>query len=201
MRKFGIRLVATLSVLLCSSLAIAQAWPQHAVKVIVPYAAGGSADVLARIFAQRLTAVFGQAFIVVNRGGAGGAIGADYVAKSPPDGYTLLLGTSPLYTLPLMHSVTYDPYKDFEPVSIIGEAAFVMAVNNSVPVHSVPELVAYAKARPGKLNYGTGGLGTFAHLSAALFLARAGLKMMPIHYKGGAQSTPALNNLCQCLEF
>jgi tripartite-type tricarboxylate transporter receptor subunit TctC len=130
--------------------------------------------------------------VVENKIGAGGAIAADYVAKSAPDGYTLFFAASPLFTLPLIQKVNYDPYKDFEPISIIGGNPYVMAVHNSVPVHSVQEMVAYAKARPGQLNYGTGGNGTGSHLSPAFFLARAGLKMTPIHYKGGAQSLPAL---------
>jgi tripartite-type tricarboxylate transporter receptor subunit TctC len=160
--------------------------------MIVPYAAGGNTDSQARIFAQRLTDVFGQPFVVENKVGAGGAIAADYVARSAPDGYTLFFAASGLYTLPLIQKVNFDPYKDFEPISVIGSNPMVMAVHNSVPVHSVPELVAYVKARPEQLNYATGGVGSLSHLSLALFLARAGLKMMPIHYKGGAQSVPAV---------
>ena len=192
MRKLAARLAAILAVLLCSSMAVAQTWPQHAVKVIVPFVPGGNTDAQARIFSQRLTVVFGQPFVVENKAGAGGAIAADFVAKAPADGYTLFFAASPLFTLPLIQKVNFDPYKDFVPVSIIGSNPFAMGVHNSVPVHSVKEMVDYAKARPGKLNYGTGGNGSISHLSAALFLARAGLQMTPIHYKGGGQSVTDL---------
>src|SRR5450759_3492991 len=112
MRKLAARLAATLAVLFFSSLALAQAWPQHAVKVIVPFVPGGNTDAQARIFAQRLTVVFGQPFVVENKAGAGGAIAADFVAKAPADGYTLFFAASPLFTLPLIQKVNFDPYKD-----------------------------------------------------------------------------------------
>jgi tripartite-type tricarboxylate transporter receptor subunit TctC len=170
--------------------AIGQEWPQRAVKIVVPYAPGGNTDTIARITAQRLAAAFGQPFVVENKGGAGGALAADYVAKQPPDGYTLFLGTlSQLGTVPHTQKVNYDALKDFTPISNIGANGFVIAINSNVPVKDLKEFVEYVKARPGKLNYGSGGSGSLTHLVPALLLQRAGLDMVHVPYKGTA---PAL---------
>ena len=177
-------IVAVFAVLL-PQLAQAQAWPQRPVTVVVGYSPGGSTDVQARIITERLTSAFGQPFVVANRLGAGGAIGAEVVARAPADGYTLLFGVTPqLLTVPLIQKVSYDPLKDFAPISVLGTNPFVLGINVSVPAKTVKEFVDYVKAQPGQLNYGSGGIGTMAHLSAAMFVSRAGLKMTHIPYKG-----------------
>jgi len=184
--------IGTLSLVLGSIPAAGQTWPQGPVKVIVPFVAGGNTDNQARIVSERLSAVLGQQFVVENRVGAGGAIAAEYVAKAPPDGYTLFFSASPLFSLPLVQKVNFDPFKDFAPISMIGTNAFVLGVHISVPVTTIKEFVDYVKQRPGQLNYSSGGTGTTSHLAPALFLVRAGLKMTHIPYKGGAQAVADL---------
>jgi len=181
---------ATFAALAAAGPAAAQDWPQKPVRVVVPYAPGGNTDQIARLTAERLGAALGQQFIVDNRAGAGGAIAADYVAKQPADGYTLFVAAlSQFGPVPLTQKVAYDPLKDFTPISNIGANGFVIAVNASLPVATLKEFVDYVKARPGQLNYGSGGSGSLTHLAAALFLQRAGLNMVHVPYKGGA---PAL---------
>ena len=170
---------------LCSLSALAQSWPQRPVRVIVPFVAGGNTDSQARIVTERLNELLGQPFVVENKVGAGGAIAAEYVVKSAPDGYTLFFGASPQFSLPLLQKVNFDPYKDFAPVSIVGTNAFVLGVHVAVPANTVKEFVDYVKARPVQLNYASAGAGTTTHLTAALFLARADLKMEAVLYKGG----------------
>jgi tripartite-type tricarboxylate transporter receptor subunit TctC len=172
--------------------AAAQSWPQRPVHVIVPFVAGGNTDSQARIVAERLNALLGQPFVVENKVGAGGAIAAEFVAKSLPDGYTLFFAASPQFSLPLVQKVNFDPFKDFAPISIVGTNAFVLGVHMSVPVNTVKQFVDYVKARPGQLNYASAGAGTTTHLTAALFLARAGLQMTHVPYKGGAQAVADL---------
>jgi tripartite-type tricarboxylate transporter receptor subunit TctC len=184
--------IGTLSLVLGSISAAGQTWPQGPVKVIVPFVAGGNTDNQARIVSERLSAVLGQQLIVENRVGAGGAIAAEYVAKAPPDGYTLFFSASPLFSLPLVQKVNFDPFKDFAPISMVGTNAFVLGVHISVPVTTVKEFVDYVKQRPGQLNYSSGGTGTTSHLAPALFLVRAGLRMTHIPYKGGAQAVADL---------
>lgn len=184
--------VSTFSLTLGSIPAAGQTWPQRPVRVVVPFVAGGNTDNQARIVSERLSAVLGQQFVVENRVGAGGAIAAEYVAKSPPDGYTLFFAASPLFSLRLVQRVNFDPFRDFAPISMVGTNAFVLGVHVSVPVTSIKEFVDYVKERPGQLNYSSGGTGTTSHLAPALFLARAGLKMTHIPYKGGAQAVADL---------
>ena len=184
--------IGTLSLVLGSISAAGQTWPQGPVKVIVPFVAGGNTDNQARIVSERLSAVLGQQLIVENRVGAGGAIAAEYVAKAPPDGYTLFFSASPLFSLPLVQKVNFDPFKDFAPISMVGTNAFVLGVHISVPATTVKEFVDYVKQRPGQLNYSSGGTGTTSHLAPELFLLRAGLKMTHIPYKGGAQAVADL---------
>jgi tripartite-type tricarboxylate transporter receptor subunit TctC len=175
-----------------ASPAEAQAYPQKPVKIVVPYAAGGNTDAIARVTAQRLAAGMGQQFVVENRVGAGGAIAAEYVARAAADGYTLCLcALSQLGPVPLTQKVAYDPLKDFTPISNIGANGFVITVTAKLPVKTLAEFVDYAKSRPGQLNYGSGGTGSLTHLAAALFLHRAGLQMTHVPYKGGA---PALTD-------
>ncbi len=176
-----------------SGVVHAQEWPQRPARVIVPFAAGGNTDAIARIVAERLSTVFAQQFVVENRVGAGGAIAAEFVAKSPPDGYTLLMAAvSQIAILQYIQKIGYDPVKDFAPISNIGTNPFVLGVHESVPARNVREFVDYVKGRPGKLNYATGGSGTLGHLSSALFVNRAGIAMTHVPYKGGG---PAVADL------
>ena len=176
----------------------AQTWPQRPVKVIVPYTAGGTTDTQARIVSERLSAALGQQFIVENRVGAGGAIAAEFVAKSTADGYTLFFaGTTQFSTLPLVQKVNYDPLKDFAPISILGTNPLVLGVHISVPAKTLKEFIEYVKAHPGELSYSSGGTGSTPHLSAALFASRAGLKMTHIPYKGAQAVTDLVGGQVQ----
>jgi tripartite-type tricarboxylate transporter receptor subunit TctC len=158
------------------------------VHIIAPFTAGGGTDVLARIVAKELSLAFKQSFVVDNRTGATGSIGADYVAKSAPDGYTLLLGSNgPNAINALMNpKLSYDPRKDFAPVSEIALVPNVLLVSPSLPVANVKELIALAKSRPGKLTFGSAGVGSPAHLAGELFKSMADVDMVHVPYKGGA---------------
>ncbi|MBV8537405.1 MAG: tripartite tricarboxylate transporter substrate binding protein [Alphaproteobacteria bacterium] len=169
--------------------ALADTWPQHPVKVIVPYAPGGNADTIGRLTAQALSAQLGEQFVVENRAGAAGAIGAETVAKAPPDGYVLCVcSLSQMAPVPLTHKVAYDPLKDFVAVAEVGANGFVITVSPAVPTASLREFIDYVKRRPGQLNYASGGNGTLTQLSAVLFLKQAGLAMTHVPYKGGSQT-------------
>jgi len=174
--------------------ASAQTYPDRTITMVVPFAAGGSTDLVARILAQKLTEQMGQSVVVENRAGAGGNIGAAAVAKSTPDGYTLLYGTISTHTLnPLMAKKSaYDPVKDFEPVALIGNIPNVLVVNPSVPAKTVQELIALAKANPDKYSYASSGVATPLHLSGEMFNAMAGTKMAHVPYRGAG---PAMNDL------
>jgi tripartite-type tricarboxylate transporter receptor subunit TctC len=164
----------------------AQTWPQKPVKVIVPFPPGGVTDAIARITADWLTQRLGQTVVPENRPGASGAIAAEFVARSDPDGDTLFSAASPqLAVVPYVQKISYDPVKDFAPISIVGTNAFALGCNDKTPVRTLRELVAYARARPGQLNFGSPGVGSIGHLTMALFLARAELKMEAVIYKGG----------------
>ena len=171
----------------------AQDWPQRPVRILVPYAAGGNSDSMARLTGQRLSEALGQQFVVENRVGANGAIAGEAVARASPDGYTLLWGVQPALTIaPALAKVPYDVQKDFAPISVVGTNPFVLVVNKDVPVKSVAEFVAWAKAQQGKLSYAEGSAGSLTHLSMALFLKRAGLEMTNVSYRGNA---PALTDV------
>ncbi len=169
-------------------------WPTRTVTVVVPYAPGGNTDMMARLASQYLSEKLGQSFVVENRAGGGGSLGAVQVAHAPPDGYTFLFGASTqIINIPLMEKVSYDPEKDFAPVSIFGAGPYLLGVKSSLPVSTLQELVDYAKARPGKLNYSTAGAGGSLHPpTTQMFLSRAGLDMVAIPYKGGAPAMAAL---------
>ena len=170
--------------------ALAQAWPQRPVTVIVPFAAGGNTDTIARMTAIRLSDVFGQQFVVENRPGASGAIAAEFAAHAKPDGYTLFTAALPVMAIvPAMMQVRYNPQKDFAPISNIATNPFGLVVNKDIPVKTLQEFVDYVRARQGQLSYGSAGIGSLNHLSMALFLKRAGLEMIHVVYKGNA---PAL---------
>jgi tripartite-type tricarboxylate transporter receptor subunit TctC len=186
-------LLAVLAVLCAAASAIAEEWPSRPVTVIVPFAAGGNTDGIARMTAQHLSDAFGKQFVVENRTGASGAIAADIVAKASPDGYTLFLTALPVMAIvPVMNKVRYDTLKDFTAISNVATNAFVLVVNKDLPIKTLAEFVAYVKARQGKLSYGSAGIGSLNHLSMALFLKRAGLEMTHVPYKGNA---PALSDV------
>jgi len=185
----------TLGVLLaCAAAAFAQPFPSKPIRIVVPFPAGGTTDVLARAAAQKLSDSLGQPAVVDNRPGAGGNIGAELVAKSPPDGYTLLMGTVGTHAInpALYPKMPYDHIRDFAPVILVAGVPNVLVVNPALPVNSVQELVAYARANPGKLNFASSGSGTSIHLSGELFKTAAGLSMTHVPYKGSA---PALMDL------
>jgi len=168
-------------------------WPTRAVTLVVPYAAGGNTDSMARIIAERLTKALGQPVIVENRGGAGGMIAAEYVSRAKADGYTLFFGTlTQISTAPFTNKIRFDPLKDFTPVSNVGGNPYVIAARKDAPFSTLAELVRYGKAHPGKFNVGHAGVGGLTHLSAVLFLHRAGVEANLIPYKGGA---PALTDV------
>ena len=177
---------ALLVALLIPMAAWAQTWPQKPVKVIVPFPPGGVTDAIARITAEWLTQRLGQPVVPENRPGASGALAAELVARAEPDGYTLLSAATPqLAVVPYVQKINYDPVKDFAPISIVGTNAFALGCNEKTPVKTLTELVDYAKARPGQLNFASPGSGSVGHLTMALLLARAGLKMEAVLYKGG----------------
>jgi tripartite-type tricarboxylate transporter receptor subunit TctC len=181
--------VAAAIALLAPMHAGAQAWPSKPLRLVVPFSAGGSTDTVARIIGEKLSPRLGQAVIVDNRVGAGGAIGSDIAAKSPADGYTMLLGTSSTLAIaPHVYTkLPYDPARDFAPVILLGTADIIVVVNANVPIRSVPELLAYAKAHPGKLTFASGGNGSISHLLGEYFNSMAGVDTLHIPYKGDAQ--------------
>ena len=184
-------LVGAVALSLCAALpAKAQTFPTHAIRVIVPFAPGGSLDVVGRIVFDRMSQVIGQQVVMDFRPGASGNIGTELAARAAPDGYTLLLNTIPLVVNPSMYrKLPFDVARDFAPVSLIGAAPFVLVVHPSVPVKTVKDLVALAKARPGKLNYASAGIGTNLHVAAELFKNLTHTDIVHIGYKGGG---PAL---------
>ena len=177
--------LALLTVLLGAASALAQDYPTHNVTFIVPTGAGAATDLLARILALQLGERLGKPFVVENRPGAGTMTGSNMVAKSPPDGYTILMGTStPLAILATLYKhLPYDPATDFVPLALIATIPFVLVVNNDLPVHSVQELIAYAKAHPGELSYGSTGPGSPFHLNGELFSAMTEIQMVHVPYK------------------
>jgi len=186
--------VALLAALLVMGAAQAQDYPTRPITLVVPYAAGGGNDVMARIVAEKMSRTLGQQIVIENKGGAGGSIATRQVAKAAPDGYTLGLGgTGTLAINPtLYHNVGYDPRKDFAPVGLIATSALVVLTNPQVAATSIPELIALAKREPGKLNYASAGVGSGIHLGAELFATMAGIKLTHVPYKG---SSPALTDL------
>ena len=171
-----------------NTYAQAGAYPNHQIKIISPFATGGIADGFSRIIAQGLSESFGQPVIVENKAGGGGNIGADFVAKSPADGYTLIMGSIGTHAVNpyLVKNMPYDPLKDFVPVVFVLDAEGLLAVNPNLPVKNVAELIAYLKANPGKVSYGSGGIGTASHLAGELFVMTTKVDMTHIPYKGNA---------------
>jgi tripartite-type tricarboxylate transporter receptor subunit TctC len=177
---------AVVAALILSAAAHAQeGWPQHAVTLVVPFGAGGSADLTARIFSTHLQARLGAPFVIENKGGAGGSIGAGFVAKAPNDGYTLLVGTvsSNAVNAALYTKLPYDLDRDFQPVSRLVLFPNLLFVNPKIPATSVAGLIAYLKANPGKVNYGSSGIGTSSHLSSVMFALATGTEMTHIPFR------------------
>jgi tripartite-type tricarboxylate transporter receptor subunit TctC len=187
-RAIRATLALALLAVLAFSDAAAQPYPNHSIRMIVPYPAGGSVDVLGRAVADKLTASLGQPVVPDNRPGANGSIAHQAVATAAPDGYTIgMSGTSPLVLAPhQIKDLPYDTTKDFAYLACAGTTPFVIDVHPSLPVKNVQELVAYAKANPGKLNFGSAGMGNSAHLSAELFKRATGIDMVHVPYKGNA---------------
>jgi tripartite-type tricarboxylate transporter receptor subunit TctC len=182
--------LALLLFTLCLAAAVhAQQYPARPIRLIVPFPPGGTNELLSRLISQRLQEKWGQPVVTENRAGAGGNIGAEVVAKSTPDGYTLLFGTNTLTMNPfLVKSMPFDVQKDLAPVAMIATTPFIVVVNNSLPVRSIAELIAHAKANPGKLSFGSAGTGTPHHLGTELFKTMAGVDMVHVPYKGSAQA-------------
>jgi tripartite-type tricarboxylate transporter receptor subunit TctC len=172
----------------------ADTWPTRPVKFVVPFAAGGTTDILGRLVAAKLSEEYGQQFIVENKPGAGGNIAADYVAKSDPDGYTFIVGTPGTHAINkyVQKNMPYDPLNDIQPVTIIARVPNLMSVNPDIPAKSVQEFITLAKSKPGQLFYGTPGLGSTAHLATELLKSMTGIDIVHVPYKGSA---PALTDL------
>ena len=177
-----------------SAFASAQSYPTRPIRMVVPYPAGGGGDLLARPLAQSLTETLGQQVIVENRGGAGGNLGMEFVAKSPPDGYTLVLALTAQYAVnpSLYPKLPYDPVKDYAPVALLVRNPYVISVHPSMPVRSVKELIALAKARAGQLAFSSAGNGSGAHLCGEMMKTMAGINIVHVPYKGAA---PAITDL------
>jgi len=188
MNKYLTRLLVA-SVFSCAAFTTAYAaYPDKTVSVVVPWAPGGTTDILARMLSESLTKTLGQTFIIENKPGASGNIGSNTVAKAKPDGYTLLVGSMSTHAMngALFSKMPFHPVDDFTPIALIALVTNTMVINAAVPAKTVPDLIAYAKANPGKLNYASAGVGSTNHISAAMFEKAAGITMNHVPYKGGA---------------
>ena len=195
-RAAGLAVMAAIAccLLAAGGTAAAQTWPTRPVKLVVPFPPGGPLDTIGRAIAQKLTEAWGQSVIVENKPGAGGNIGADFVAKSAPDGYTVVMGALSTHAVnpSLYAKMPYDAQKDFAPITLVAITPNVLVVNPSLPVHSVKELIAYAKAHPGKLSFGSGSIGSAGHLAGELFKVDTGVDIVHVPYKGAAPAMQAL---------
>jgi tripartite-type tricarboxylate transporter receptor subunit TctC len=194
MRIWKIFAGAVAAFILASAPASAQTYPTRAITLVIPFAPGGSTTIVGRGIADKMSELLGEKIVVDNRPGAGGTVGTKAVAKSAPDGYTLVLGyTGTLAIGPSLYkNVGYDPRKDFAPIGLIGNAPNSLVVHPSFPANTIGELIAYAKANPGKVNFGSAGAGTVSHITGEYFAASAGIKLVHIPYKG---TGPALTDL------
>lgn len=186
------RLLTSVILAITAAGALAQSYPAKPIRMIVPWTPGGVTDISARLFAERMGTLLGQAIVVENRAGAGSKIGTEAVARAPADGYTVLLHNSVHALLPTTAApLNYDPIKDFSPIILLASYPFILVVHPSVPANSVKELIDYAKKNPGKLTFGTGGPGTGTHLSAELFKLMAGIDILHVPYKGASAAQQA----------
>lgn len=191
--KFILVLLSSLISLMLSAPVNAQTYPNKPVRVVIPYPPGGPTDIVARVLFQQVSDATGQQFLLDNRAGAGGNIGAEIVAKAPADGYTLLIGTTAhAINMSLFKNLNYDVQKDFAPVSLLTQGPLVLVTHPQFPANSVKELIEVAKSKPGGLNFASSGNGQSTHLSAELFNTMAGIKMSHVPYKGSA---PALTDV------
>jgi tripartite-type tricarboxylate transporter receptor subunit TctC len=186
--------VFALSALLFCMGAHAQPFPNKPIRILVGFAPGGNTDVVSRVIAVRMQDLLGQPVLVENKPGAGGVVATDFIAKAPPDGYTLLMSSLGPHTVSpsLYKSVGFDPVNDLAPVSNVAVNSLLLMVNPSLPVKSVPDLIAHAKANPGKLNFGSSGVGATTHLSGEVFNSMAGVKLVHVAFKGGPPAITAL---------
>ena len=183
------RTALLLSGLLAPTLAFAQGYPTKTIRMVVPFAAGGNTDIIARIISPEMGKQFGQQIVIDNRGGGGSVIGTEIVAKSPPDGYTLLMVSAAHVINPAMvKKLPYDSIRDFTPISVVADVPTAFVVHPALPAKNVKEFVALAKARPGQLNYSTAGRGTVGHLAAELLSSAAQIKLVHVPYKGSGPS-------------
>ena len=187
-------LVAISFLIAASNMAHADTWPSKPIKIVLGFPPGGATDTLSRDFASKLSDELGQQVIIDNRPGAGGTIGADLVAKAAPDGYTLTIGTTSNHAIAvsLYKKLNYDPVKDFAPITMLAVSQNVVVINPSIPVNNIKELVAYAKANPDEMNFGSSGNGTISHLTGEMFNALNGTRITHIPYKGSAFVFPDL---------
>lgn len=184
--RYLARLAAAVFLTTFAALAAAESFPSHPVHLVVTYPPGGASDLMARILAQKLSGIWNQGVIVDNKPGAGGSLGTDYSARQPADGYTFLMGNmGPTLVNPLLSKVPYDMDRDFVPVSLVATGPCVLVVNGKSPYKTLQDLVAAAKAKPGTLNFGSGGTGTLAQLGGEMLNQAAGIKMIHVPYKGG----------------
>jgi tripartite-type tricarboxylate transporter receptor subunit TctC len=195
-RSFATAAVAACVLAIAAAASAGDAWPQRPVTIVVPFQAGGSADLLARILQQHMEADFGSPFVVENRSGAGGSVGTAYVAKAPNDGYTLLLGTLSGNVLNqfIYGTLPYDPEHDFQPVSLLVHLPNLLVVSQKLAAKSVPELIAYLKANDGKLNYGSSGIGTSSHLSVVMFELATGTHMTHVPFRSTTDELTSMMN-------
>ncbi|WP_088346483.1 MULTISPECIES: tripartite tricarboxylate transporter substrate binding protein [Rhodomicrobium] len=194
MKKLSVLLVAGLLAAAAPALAQDKAWPKHSVTVVVPFAAGGTTDLFGRIFTSDMQAKYGVPFIVENKPGAGGTIGTTAAARGDKDGHLLLVGTASTHGIaPYVYkSLGYDAEKDFQPISLFAKVPNLLVVSNKLPAKNVQELVEHAKANPGKLTFGTAGIGSSQHLAAELFQAMAGVKLNHVPYKASNEVMAAI---------
>ncbi|MDH4149490.1 MAG: tripartite tricarboxylate transporter substrate binding protein [Betaproteobacteria bacterium] len=185
---------ALAAILLCAvATSSAQSYPAGPLRIVVPFPAGGGVDTAGRLLGQKLSEAIGKPVVIDNRAGANGMIGSEMVAKSPKDGYTLLVNGANFVTTPSLYkNVTYDPIKDFEPISLLAHAPNILVVHPSLPVKSVRELIAFAKARPGQLNYASSASGSTPHLAAELFNTLTGTRMVHVPYRGTGPAITAI---------
>lgn len=180
---------AVAAIVIQGAVCAAEKFPTRPIRVIVPFPPGGSNDIVSRMVGAQLTERLGKSVVIDNRGGAGGRIGYDIAATSAPDGYTLLVISAAYTFTPALHKLPFDPVKAFIPVTMLGRGANSLAVYPGLPVNSVKELVALAKAKPGQLNYGSAGVGSFVHLGSELFRIMAGINLVNVPFKGGGPAT------------
>lgn len=191
--NFYVKILALLLALFAASIAPAAEFPTKPIKLVVPFPPGGAVDALGRLVGQKTSEILGQPIVIDNRAGAAGSIGTEIVAKSTPDGYTLLMGsTSSLSVIPNLQKVPYDPIKDFTPVSLVAYIPHVLVINNDVPAKTLAQFIGYAKANPGKLSYASSGNGTPHQIAVEMFKKMAGVFIVHIPYKGTA---PGLTDL------